>query len=73
MVNLPNRCPQLAAFDQSPGGPTEKVPDTGLTPECSPATSVTYRPSPAPRTSESKSPEPGSTTRLLAPTEGGER
>src|SRR5205085_2527315 len=53
--------------------PTEKVPDTGFTPECSPATSVTSSPSPASATSSSRVACPGSATRLLVPTDGGLR
>ena len=37
-----------------PEAPTEKTPETGLTPECRPATSVTRTPSPASRSSSSK-------------------
>ena len=58
-------------LDQRPDAPTEKVPETGLTPECRPETSVTYRPSPAWATRSARLPLPGSTIRLGVPTEGG--
>ena len=56
-----------------PDAPTEKVPDTGLTPEWSPATSVTYSPSPALARRAPPGPaSPGSTTRFDVPTDGGD-
>jgi hypothetical protein len=56
-----------------PEAPTEKTPETGLTPEWSPATSVTKTPSPASASSSSKPAVPSPTMRLEAETEGSAR
>ena len=53
-----------------PSTPTEKSPDTGLTPECSPAIEVTNRPWSTAASTSSWVPVPGATASAAAPTPG---
>ena len=72
MVSSRTGVPSSPPSMSRPDAPTEKVPDTGLTPEWRPATSVTYRPSPAAAARAARSSVPGSTTRFVVPTDGGD-
>ena len=57
----------------SPSTPTEKSPDTGFTPECSPLIDWTSTPRSTPATRSSSEPSPGATCSAWAPTPGVER